>query len=216
MVCPSCGKRAGRRPCPALGREICTVCCGTKRLVEIRCVPTCGYLVSARTHPPAVERRQHERDLHALAPALRDLSEPQTQLLFLLFTFLADHRIDDFVRTTDLDVAEAAGSLAATLETAERGLIYEHRPGTLPAQRLAGDLKAFLADLPKSGWRPNERDVAIVLRRIEAGAREELKSRGGGDSAYLGVVRRAARSFKASQPEHPGTPSAGGPRLVVP
>jgi len=216
MVCPSCGRRTGRRPCPALGRQICTVCCGTKRLVEIRCVPTCSYLVTARTHPPVVERRQHERDLRVLAPVLRDLSESQTQLLFLLFTFLADHRMDDFMRATDVDVADCAGSMAATLETAERGLIYEHRPGTLPAQRLAADLRAFLADLPKSGWKPPERDVAAVLRRIEAGAREALKSPGGDDSAYLGLVRRAARAFQASHPEQPGTPSAGGPRLVVP
>jgi len=215
MVCPSCGKRAARRPCPALGREICAVCCGTKRLVEIRCVPTCGYLVTARVHPPAVERRQHERDLQALAPALRGLTDAQAQLLFLLFTFLADYRADDFVRATDVDVAEATGSMAATLETAGRGLIYEHRPGTLPAQRLAGDLKGFLADLQRSDWKPDERDVAIVLRRIEAGAREERKSPGGGDSAYLGLIRRAARSLRASHPEHPEGP-AGGPRLVVP
>jgi hypothetical protein len=216
MVCPSCGKRAGRRPCPALGRQICTVCCGTKRLVEIRCVPTCGYLVTARTHPPAIERRQHEHDLQALAPALRDLSESQTQLLFLLFTFLAEPRMDDFIRATDVDMADCAGSVAATLETADRGLIYEHRPGTLPAQRLAADLKAFLAELPKSGWKPQERDVAVVLRRIETGAREALKSPGGDDSAFLGLVRRAARSFQASHPEHPGTPSPAEPRLVVP
>jgi hypothetical protein len=179
-------------------------------------VPTCRYLVTARTHPPAIERRQHERDLQALAPVLQDLSESQTQLLFFVFTFLAEYRVDDFVRATDVDVADGAGSLAATLETAERGLIYEHRAGTLPAQRLAADLKAFLAELSNSGWKPQDCDVAMVLRRIEAGAREALKNPGGDDSRFLGLARRAARSLQTSHPEHPGTAPSGGPRLVVP
>ena len=35
MACPVCGQRKARRECPALGQTICTVCCATKRLVEI-------------------------------------------------------------------------------------------------------------------------------------------------------------------------------------
>ncbi|MCK7478268.1 MAG: hypothetical protein M0C28_13315 [Candidatus Moduliflexus flocculans] len=36
MDCPLCRQRAARRRCPALDRDICAVCCGTKRLAEIR------------------------------------------------------------------------------------------------------------------------------------------------------------------------------------
>ena len=36
------------------------MCCGTKRLAEIRCPSDCTYLVSAREHPAAVVRRQQE------------------------------------------------------------------------------------------------------------------------------------------------------------
>ena len=53
MTCPLCGARKARRACPGVGRDICAVCCGTKRLVEIRCPATCGYLQSARVHPAA-------------------------------------------------------------------------------------------------------------------------------------------------------------------
>jgi hypothetical protein len=216
MACPVCQKRPGRRACPALGREICAICCGTKRLVEIRCPPTCRFLATARAHPPSVERRQHERDVQTLAPALRDLTESQTELFFLLFTFLAGHRTDAFARVRDEDVADCAGSLAATFETAARGLIYEHRPGTLPAQRLASDLRTFLGELAKSGRTFQERDAAVVLRRIEAGAREALKIPGGDGGVYLALVQRAARSLQASEPEQARTASAGEPRLIVP
>ena len=45
------------------------------------------------------------------------------------------------------DVAEAAATLASTLETAARGVIYEHQAQAPPAQRLVRDLRAteFLA-----------------------------------------------------------------------
>ena len=35
--CPSCRERSPKRSCPALGAMICTVCCATKRQVEIQC-----------------------------------------------------------------------------------------------------------------------------------------------------------------------------------
>ena len=56
--------------CPALDREICPVCCGTKRESEIRCPETCGYLSSSRAHPPAQVRRQQEGDIETLAPGM--------------------------------------------------------------------------------------------------------------------------------------------------
>ncbi|SVD73437.1 uncharacterized protein METZ01_LOCUS426291, partial [marine metagenome] len=61
--CPRCKRRLPRRKCPALGYQICAVCCGTKRLVEINCPSDCGYLASSKAHPPAVVQRQQERDI---------------------------------------------------------------------------------------------------------------------------------------------------------
>src|SRR5437867_2016399 len=77
MLCPLCGQRKARRGCPALNQTICAVCCGTKRITEIACPADCGYLASAREHPAAVVRRQHERDLMAVLPTVRDLSARQ-------------------------------------------------------------------------------------------------------------------------------------------
>src|SRR5262245_27935296 len=64
--CPLCGERRARRACPALGKLICAVCCGTKRLVEIRCPSDCSYLASAREHPAAVVVRQQQHDFDQL------------------------------------------------------------------------------------------------------------------------------------------------------
>ena len=83
-TCPLCERRRARRACPALGHQICAVCCGTKRVTEITCPPDCGYLASAKTHPPAALQRQQERDAQFVLPVIRGLSERQYQLFFLV------------------------------------------------------------------------------------------------------------------------------------
>ena len=80
VTCPSCGRRKGRRDCPALRASICTICCGTKRLVEINCPETCVHLTSAREHPAAVVKKQQERDVAQLLPTISHLTERQHQL----------------------------------------------------------------------------------------------------------------------------------------
>src|SRR5262245_62957561 len=92
VVCPRCGTRKARRGCPAVGQQICAVCCGTKRLVQIDCPPDCAWLAGAREHPPAVVARQQQRDLGMLVQFMRDFSERQSQLFFLVTTFVAGYQ----------------------------------------------------------------------------------------------------------------------------
>jgi len=56
----------------------------------------------------------------------RDLSQAQSQLFFVLNTFLQRYEPSELQPLIDEDVAEAAAALAATAETASRGLIYDH------------------------------------------------------------------------------------------
>ena len=55
----------------------------------------------------------------------RDLSQAQSQLFFVLNTFLQRYEPSELQPLIDEDVAEAAAALAATAETASRGLIYD-------------------------------------------------------------------------------------------
>ena len=189
MSCPVCGQRKARRDCPALGRTICPVCCGTKRLTEIACPPTCGYLTAAREHPAAVVKRQQERDVAVLLPTIRDLTERQYQLFFMVQTLIARHKPEGFARLLDADVAEAAAALAATLETSARGVIYEHAATSPVAQRLMTDIRGLLEEIRKQGATVYDREAALVFRAIEAGAREIQKG-GGPDTAYLALIGR--------------------------
>lgn len=204
MLCPQCGRRRAKRACPALRQDICAVCCGTKRLVEIRCPADCVHLAAARQHPAAAVRRQHEADLHTLMAALGPMSEGQLQLFFLIQSYLLKPPPAGTPRLVDREVADAATAVAATLETASRGVIFEHRAETPAGQRLAAELQAVLAEAGKGGGSRFEREAATVLRAVARAAGEPV-GKAAAARTYLDLVGRILRegSPEPTQPEPP-------------
>jgi hypothetical protein len=213
MTCPLCGRRKARRACPALGHDICAVCCGTKRLAEIRCPSGCGYLAAAREHPPAVTVRQHQRDVGVVVQSVRDLNDGQSQLFLLVVTFIAGYTSPELQPLTDMDTAEAAEALAATFETASRGVIYEHRPASAAANRLAAALRVALDEAGRDRGTSFGRDAAVVLRRVALTAKELGAGNPENGRPFLDMLRRV---IKADRPESPAEPEHGAPRLIVP
>ena len=171
MLCPVCQTRKAKRACPALGEQICAVCCGTKRLTEISCPSDCGYLSSARVHPPAVIQRQQELDRAMLLPLMHGLSERQARLFLMLAAVTSRHQPDVLQKLIDDDIAQACGALASTLETAAKGIVYEHQPSSLVAARLMAELKTVVDEVVKNAGSALERDAAIALRRLEHAAK---------------------------------------------
>ena len=207
MACPLCRQRKAKRACPAVGQDICAICCGTKRIVEIACPATCVYLEHAHRHPAAAVKRQQEADLIVLMTALGRVSEPQLQLFFLLQSTILRFKPDTFTEVSDADVADAAGAIAASLETAGRGVLYEHQTNTITASALRRELKTVLDQVGRGGGSRFEREAAEVLRGIERGARHETLGAGAGPRDYLSLVARVLQ-------ERP--PRADAPTLIVP
>ena len=214
MACPVCNQRKARRECPALGQTICTVCCATKRMVEINCPSDCPHLAAAREHPAAAVKRQQERDAAILLPTIRELTERQYQLFFFFQTAIARHTPEGFARLNDDDVADAAGALAATFETAARGVIYEHAPESPVARRLAADLRSMLDEMKKQGAKVYDHETAVVLRAIESGARDVRKQSDGASDAYLTLVGRLLQVNRIARSDSPPEQSASS--IVLP
>jgi hypothetical protein len=224
-VCPLCSVRKAKRACPGVHREICAVCCGTKRLVEIACPPDCPYLATAREHPPAVVQRQQERDMQFLLPRIADLTETQYRLYLFLQALVLQHARAAVPAPHDRDAAEAAATVAATLETAHKGIIYEHQAASLPAQRLATEIGRAIADLAQragaNGSRM-ERDAAAALRRLERAAREaaaEVPDPASPDTSWFALATRMmAGAAQGASPaaEEPAASKAEAPRIIVP
>jgi hypothetical protein len=141
----------------------------------------------------------------------REINDAQGDLLLAVLRFLRGYRGDTLVRLTDDDVENAASALAATHETAARGIVYEQRPQSLAAQRLVGDLGPVLAPLGRDRGTSFDRDLGVVFRAIARGVQEARKSLDGGDTAYLAMIGR----FVGLRPETGPEPETPGSRLVV-
>jgi hypothetical protein len=199
--------------CPALGKQICTVCCGTKREVEIHCPNDCTYLLSAREHPPVATVRKHRRDVGVVVRFMQDLSERQSRLFLLVMTFLVRYQPPELHPLIDDDVAEAVVALSATFETSSKGVIYEHRPASLSAERLATALKSVLSEAGRTGGSAFERDAAVVLRRVEAAARLAAKEDPGNRRAFVELLGRII-----DEKDDPARvdAEAEAPRVIIP
>lgn len=203
-TCPLCRKRPAKRSCPALRQTICAVCCATKRQVEIACPADCAFLTSAQRHPAAAVKRRFEDDIASLMASLGRLTEPQLQTFFLLQTVVVRHEPGGLARLLDADVALAAGALAASLETASRGLIYEESTASIVAEGLRRALRPVLDEIVKGGGSRAERDAAAVLRGIERGARQAVAQGGDGSMSYLDLVGRVLQERRPAEAPGPG------------
>ena len=155
--------------------------------------------------------RRHQRDLESLVIVIQDFNERQSQIFLMVATFLTRYEPPALHALLDVDFAEAARGLASTFETSSRGVIYEHRPASLPAERLAAALKAALARFSGSTF---ERDAVVVLRRMAAAAADARIAETGQPRAFLELLGRMIR--KAAEGEAPSETSADSPRLIVP
>lgn len=205
MACPLCLKRPTKRACPALNQAICPVCCATKRLVEINCPDDCRYLESAQRHPAAVVKRQIDADVTVLMATIGRLSEQQLQIFFLLQSMVISYKPEGVSGLSDVDVASAAGALAAALETSSKGLIYEESIPSPMADGLRRAIKPVLDEITKSGGARAEREVATVLRGMQRGAKHEGGHIPAGATTYLDLVARVfqQRPQRAHEPPKP-------------
>jgi hypothetical protein len=183
-------------------------------LSEIACPSDCVYLHAAREHPPAVAVRQQHRDVALLVEATRDLNERQAQLFLFASALLLQYEAPALHPLIDEDVIEAATALAGTYETAARGVIYEHRPASLPAERLVQALKPRVAEAGQRGGSAFERDAAVGFRQIGDVAGRVRQLEPDNRRAFLDLLRRTIRKPQEDR-EHPAAPS-DQPRLIVP
>ena len=144
-MCPLCSARAGKRYCPAKDTRICSVCCGTKREIEIDCPSSCTYLKASRSYElekPIVDSelmnkiRKYdnsfvERFQYVLETINRGVSEDRMTSPLLV----------------DNDVIEVYKSLAATMKTLSSGIYYESLPDSAVRVSLFRRLKDAIDEL---------------------------------------------------------------------
>ena len=123
--CPLCNSRTAKRQCPAKASRICSVCCGTKREVEIDCPSDCVYLQIGRSFES--ERQPVRRPL-----SLDSRFDDQFLYRYAgVIAAIARVILEERQRTPsmlDQDVVEAYKGLQSTTNTLSSGLYYETVP----------------------------------------------------------------------------------------
>jgi hypothetical protein len=158
--------------------------------------------------------RRHQRDVGTLVGIVRDFSDRQSQLFFLVASFLVRYEPPGLSSLLDVDIADAARALASTFETAARGVIYEHRPASMPAERLATALKPVLLEAGGHGGSAFERDAAVVLRQIADAAERAPAAGPDASGGLIDLLRRMIRTREGEAGDQAA--AAGAPRLIVP
>ncbi|MCI0421237.1 MAG: hypothetical protein L0387_20310 [Acidobacteria bacterium] len=143
MKCPLCESRKAKRLCPAKATQICPVCCGTKREVEIDCPSSCVYLNSGREYetdklartapaPPRTNRLWEPAFLQRHYPLMLGMAQAITQ------TRRSSPEL------IDSDVQATLDSLLQTFSTLNKGIYYDFSPERLTQKQLYFALRQFL------------------------------------------------------------------------
>jgi hypothetical protein len=84
--CAACG-RSGRRQCPALAGQICSVCCGTQRGSTLSCPPSCPFYPFGTAAYDAWLQVDGDWQRKSLEYVASHLGSEQVKALMLEFTF---------------------------------------------------------------------------------------------------------------------------------
>ena len=125
--CPICGKRTANRNCPALGKAICSICCGEQRLKTIACPRDCPYLVAAEEKLREKRAKELSREWERLFAFLREKGRDRLiPLLDILREGIANGLYD--MDATDAEVVAALEYCASKLSPIE---LLERAPNLL-------------------------------------------------------------------------------------
>src|SRR5436190_10421780 len=125
-MCPLCSSRPAKRYCPAVAEQICPVCCGTKREIEIDCPASCTYLKASRSYE--AEKQVPDPELAAKVRRFDDsFVYRYNDALNALSRSVAEERMTS-PWLVDNDVIEVYKALSATMKTLSSGIYYESLP----------------------------------------------------------------------------------------
>ena len=134
--CSLCETRRPRRNCPALGKDICTQCCGSKREVTVDCPIDCAYLVEGRNHEALAPVGEHPHRDVKVSENFLERNKP----LYVFVLGTLNQTAKENPAIIDADMREAIEALVGKYRAKESGLVVEQ---TLPNRIAASVFDSF-------------------------------------------------------------------------
>lgn len=202
--CVYCGKRVGKRACPALGGLICPSCCGQHRGIDISCPISCKYFKAHESY----QRDRLADEFHALwrekTESLYKAGKERVIDLIVMIEMLIYQFYRERALGTDTDVLEALEALRRRFSPV---MVIEAGSTALAAHIWHG-LQEFKESLtPEEAYESLEKSLEIF--RAYTDATHPRK--------YLhGLLGHVARYFQLP-PEMTTSPSLiATPQIVTP
>ncbi len=127
MKCFLCSERKAKRYCPAKKRDICPVCCGEKRGVEINCPDDCKYFVKGQEYQQKKLTTQRIKRDGAITYHKRAELYRKNPHLFAKIEYALVDAYNENSKLKNKDVVGALDLIYKTLHSESKGLIYKHR-----------------------------------------------------------------------------------------
>lgn len=144
MKCILCNSRKAKRYCPAKRDEICPICCGEKRGVEIDCPLDCRYFIEGQKHHQQKVMKQRIRKDGAQAYVRRAQLYSQNPELYAQIEITIAETFGMNKRLRDEDLASALKLVADTLETEQKGILYKHSSDNRYANEISDKVMLLL------------------------------------------------------------------------
>jgi hypothetical protein len=169
MKCVLCELKKAKRFCPAKNALICAPCCGDKRVLEIDCPESCGYLKTGRER----DSEDYAKRLRSLDAAVQErnqrvLRNHQDVVAHLEFT-IARERLSSR-DLADRDAAEALRVLLETYETENKGVLYEKTSDDLRVEALRRELRKVVESFRNPEAEKRTGIVDPTSTRLQLGA----------------------------------------------
>jgi hypothetical protein len=143
MKCVLCEQRKAKRFCPAKNAQICGFCCGTKRVLEIFCPESCGYLQEGRKRDiEDYQKRVQKMDPSGQEKYRSVISRHQDVIAHLEYAISRERFLSRDLK--DKDVAQAIDVLLDTYRTEDKGILYEKTSDNLRIEPLRQELRKIV------------------------------------------------------------------------
>ena len=206
--CVYCGQRKGKRPCPALGGAICTICCGEHRVVRVACPPDCSYLGSGSDYQ---QKRLGELFMPLRREFYRELAELGGEKAVALYNLVEVVTFSYFHGRRDGQDAE----IVAAIQALRRTLSPLHVPAApMPvfAEHLKREYETFKKQNPQQ-----IADTATAPEVLDRAIRFISRFSGAGfqSQRFLGGLIGYVRTYHPEIAEHLSAQQGSG-RIVLP
>ena len=180
--------------------SICATCCGQKRILEIDCPESCGYLKAGRNKDIEDRVKQYQSMDQADFKKARRIIDDYADVVAALEFQIAHARLADRA-LTDKDVGRAVQALVETYRTEESGILYERTLDDPKIDSLRRELKEVIEFFRSPGGEQNKGIIDLENLRLPLSAAIECleyillmiqlsRNRGGSALAYVDFLAR--------------------------